>query len=94
MVRRVTKNRKKACINIAGDDSLLLFADGLDDAILGMAERDGINLVVYDQLAVIETLCKRDKMTKNEAEEFFAFNIAGAWMGEGTPLFLRRIDPA
>jgi hypothetical protein len=29
--------------------------------------------------------------TRDEAEEFFDFNIAGAWMGEQTPIILRRI---
>ena len=29
-------------------------------------------------------------MTNNEAYEYFHFNILGAWMGEGTPCFLKR----
>ena len=27
-------------------------------------------------------------MTNEEAIEYFEFNVVGAWMGEGTPIFL------
>jgi hypothetical protein len=30
-------------------------------------------------------------MTEEEAEEFFEYNVAGSWRGEGTPLFLWKI---
>lgn len=68
-----------------------LFADGLEEAILGIAERcSKAPLVVYDADKCIEILATRDGMSREEAEEFFHFNILGAWVGEGTPLFLWR----
>jgi hypothetical protein len=33
----------------------------------------------------------RDGMHEEEAEEYFEFNVAGAWVGHGTPVFVRRI---
>jgi hypothetical protein len=30
-------------------------------------------------------------MSYEEAEEYFEFNVSGAWMGPNTPLFLYRI---
>ena len=65
----------------------LLFADGFDDAILGVAERIGMEPVVaYDVNKIIEILAR--DMTEDEAVEFFEFNILGAYMGERTPVFI------
>jgi hypothetical protein len=68
-----------------------LFADGFDEAILGVAERcSRPALVVYDTARCIEILMARDGMTADEAWEYFEFNTIGAWVGEMTPLFLIR----
>ena len=48
-------------------------------------------LVVYDEAKCLDILVKRDGMTLEEAREFFEFNTAGAWGGEGTPMFLERM---
>lgn len=67
-----------------------MFMDGYDDCILGVVERFGSpGLVLYDRERVIQKLMKRDKMPRESAEEFFEFNMAGAWVGEGTPAFAR-----
>jgi len=29
----------------------------------------------------------RQELTRSEAEEFFDYNVTGAWMGDGTPCF-------
>ena len=47
-------------------------------------------LVVYDAEQCIEILVERDGLTYDEAEEYFSFNVTGAWVGEHTPLFLWR----
>ena len=66
-----------------------LKADGFDDAILGVASRCGMNdLVAYDTNKIINILMERDGMTYEEAQEFFDFNIIGAYMGENTPIFI------
>jgi len=65
----------------------LLFADGFDEAIIGVAERIGMEPVVaYDTNKIIEILSR--EMTEDEAVEFFEFNILGAYMGERTPVFV------
>jgi hypothetical protein len=68
----------------------LLCADGFDDAILGIGQRFNTTFVVYDLAKVIETLMTRDGMDEEDAIEFYEFNIVGAWVGDGTPCFLRR----
>lgn len=92
MPKNDISNRQQACLELIGDDdSELLFVNGHDDAIIGIVERDGIPLVVYDTAKIINLLRTRDRMSRDEAEEFFEYNVAGTWMGEQTPLFLRRI---
>ena len=67
----------------------LLFADGFDDAIIGVAERIGMEPVVaYDTDKIIEIL-SRD-MTEDEAVEYFDFNIIGAYVGERTPIYIKK----
>jgi hypothetical protein len=71
-------------------DPDLLFADGFDEAILGVAERCGSPLVVvYDYDKCVESLMK-DGMNEDEADEWMGFNVTGAYVGERTPWFLRR----
>lgn len=82
---------RRRCIDVAADGDGLLFAEGYDDAIVGIGDRNGEEIVVYDAVKVIRILRRRDRMSLDEAEEFFSFNVAGAWVGDRTPLFLRRI---
>lgn len=81
------KNRQR-CVELSEEGDELVFADGYDSAIIGIGQRDGVEIVVYDSAAVIRILCRRDGMTLMEAQDFFEFNVLGAWIGEKTPLFL------
>ena len=64
---------------------MLLEPEIFDDAIIGVTERaDGGQLVAYDRQRVIDILMQQG-MDRDEAEEYYSFNICGAWMGEGTP---------
>lgn len=82
---------RQACLACVEADETLMFVDGHDDAIVGVADREGVSVVVYDSKKVIRRLRARDGMSRDEAEEFFAFNIAGSWHGNMTPFFVRRI---
>ena len=65
-----------------------MFADGFDDAIIGV---DEVNLrVVYDIDEIINILM-RDEMTFDDAFDYYDYNIAGAYVGEKTPVFVRKI---
>ena len=67
-------------------------ADGFDDCVIGVSHRFGEPLTLaYDEEKVIKKLMKRDKMTRETALEFYAFNIIGAWVGKQTPIFIERI---
>lgn len=88
--RRKGNKRRNACIDLACGDELM-FADGLDAAIIGIADRDGTNVVVYEIGTIIEILKTRDGMSTDEAREFFDFNIARSYFGEITPLYVAML---
>lgn len=43
--------------------------------------------LIYSVQAYIRVLMRRDKMSLDEAMEFFEFNTRGAFMGEKTPIW-------
>ena len=63
--------------------------DGYDDAIIGVVERIGLEVVCYDLDKVIAILMKQG-MDEDDAWEWYQFNMVGAWVGEKTPVFLQR----
>lgn len=66
-----------------------LVADDFADAFVGVSYRCGKeSLAVYSVPRCIEILMKRDGTTHEGASEFFEFNVAGAWLGDGTPVWL------
>lgn len=70
------------------DDYELLFADGFDEAIVGVASRiSEPAIVVYDVGRVLDILMAQG-LSPEEAEEHFHFNVAGSWVGDRTPLFM------
>ena len=62
--------------------------DGFNDCIIGWCERANMDEVIaYDKWKVIEKL-KKGGMSGSEAMEYFYYNQLGAWVGEGTPVFI------
>lgn len=73
------------------DDENILYADGFEKAFIGIVESNGAApKACYDYDGCIEVLMSRDKMSYEDAVEFFDFNVAGAYVGEHTPAFLVR----
>lgn len=74
--------------------SQMLLADGFEGALLGYVEGFGqVPVALYDQEKCVEILQTRDGMTKEEAQEYFDFNIAGSYVGDKTPAFATLIKP-
>jgi len=64
----------------------MLLADGFSDAIIGIARRGPETFMVYDRTKCIEILT--EDMPREDAEEYFQFNVEGAWVGGGTPAYV------
>lgn len=79
-----TKEIKECLAEI---DEELLLADGFDEALIGYAQCFNNVVALYDRRKCIDILMKRDGMTEDGAQEFFEFNVTGAYVGERTPAF-------
>ena len=99
---RTKRTLKNPMFRVGGDECAefleaneALYADGFEDAFIGMVYRFGISgpVALYDQDRCIQILMDRDGMDYEGAIECFEFNTLGAWVGEGTPAFARLVAP-
>jgi hypothetical protein len=67
-------------------EEAVFLADGFDEAFLGIGQQFNRFFAVYDRFKCIQILSK--DMTLEEAEEYFDFNVVGAYVGENTPVFV------
>lgn len=70
---------------------MTLFADGFDDAIIGMDMNSDVYRVVYGVEKMIFILMHRDSMTEEEALEYLEYNVFSAYLGEGTPIYIYQM---
>ena len=70
----------------------MVLADGLDKAFVGVAFSFGEKIrAVYDIDKVIEEL-QEQGMSHEDAQEYFDYNIAGAYEGDQTPIFMHSMS--
>lgn len=71
-----------------------LTVDGFDEALVGWTDswsgHDRSIRAVYSAKKIIHML-EQQGMLREEAEEYFEFNIAGAYVGKHTPMFIREL---
>ena len=65
-------------------DENILTADGFDDAVIGF-EVHSMRLI-YSVTKCLEILMN-DGMDETDAQEYFSYNVEGAWVGEQTPIW-------
>jgi len=80
-------SKREQLLNYVPEDTLL-FADGFDDAIIGL-DTNSLR-VVYSKQKMIECLMK--DMELDDAIEYLEFNTWGAYVGEQTPIYIDEID--
>jgi len=72
------------------EELILLEGSEFDDAIMGIAEVNHLHVVVYSTSKIIDMLLA-DGWLIEDAYEHFYFNIAGAYLGPHTPIYVE--DP-
>lgn len=83
----ITKEGKRERLLEAYPDETLKFADGFDDAIIGVHDNFTKKpIVIYSKQKCIKVLMDNG-MTYEEAIEYFDFNVSGAYVGEDTPIW-------
>jgi hypothetical protein len=68
------------------EESFLL-ADGLEEAFIGIGYQFTTPIAIYSKAKSIQCLIDKG-MDEEQAYEYFDYNIAGAYVGEQTPIFL------
>mgnify|MGYP004459849741 CR=1 FL=1 len=66
----------------------MLLANGFEKAFLGIGRQFNKELAVYDYDKCIDILTK--DMCREDAVEYFEFNVVGAYVGEDTPIFVEK----
>lgn len=67
-----------------------LFADGLDEAIIGICPNS--LRVIYSRTKCAQILAKEDGMTDEEALDYLEYNTFNTYVGEYTPIFMEDFD--
>lgn len=62
-----------------------LFADGFDDAVIGIDSKD--MRVVYDYSKMVEILMAQG-LDELQANEHLEYNVLGSYVGEMTPIYI------
>jgi hypothetical protein len=68
------------------EESFLL-ADGLEEAFLGIGYQFTTPIAIYSKKKAIQHFMEQG-MDEEQAYEYFDYNVAGAYVGEQTPIFL------
>jgi len=85
----VMTDNETQLLDLAEENPDALLANGFEAAFIGVCRRFGQPpLAAYDVAECLRILVDRDEMSYEEAEEYFEFNVIGAWMGEHTPVFV------
>ena len=90
----MTREEIEAFIEEVFPAESLLLADNMDEAFIGLVSDrwgDSSPKAIYSISGCIK-LIKEMGMTATEAEEYFSYNVEGAYVGEGTPLFIHPPD--
>ena len=66
----------------------LLVPTGMEDALVGVVERFGMEPVALIDKDVVIKNYMEGGMSEEEAEEFYQYNCLGAFVGDETPVFL------
>ena len=77
--------RKELCEHF-GDD--LLFADGYDNAIIGVCGGHDSGRVAYSISKMIEICAREMAIDQDEAVEWLEYNTFSAYVGEHTPIYV------
>ena len=80
-------NTYEADLILKDREESFLLADGLEEAFIGIGYQFNTPIAIYSKSKAIQ--CLMDKgMDEEQAYEYFDYNVAGAYVGEQTPVFL------
>ena len=84
-------NTSEATAVLEEREEQFLLADGLESAFIGLGYQFHTPVAVYSKRKALEALMVQG-MSELEAIEYFDYNVAGAYIGEQTPIFLEDLS--
>ena len=70
-----------------------LLVDGLNEAVIGFGHQfTSAPVAIYDYDKCIEIFMRDIGWDHEEAMEWMQFNVIGAYMGTGTPIFMTKFE--
>ncbi len=85
------KTSKEIVERLSENEPEALTPDGFEDCVVGIVETFHGDVALLSKDMVIAKMIKRDRMSYEDALEFFDFNIKGAYMGDHQPVYLSGI---
>lgn len=80
---------EKACEFLSGEEDSAMCPDGFEEAVIGVTHLWNKGYVfALSTHKCMEILIARDGVSIEEAEEYFSFNVTGAYVGDKTPIFV------
>lgn len=70
----------------------MVYPEGFEDCIVGVAEKFGGPPIAVMDLEKMLAKLEKGEMTREEAIEYFEFNILGAYIGDQTPVYMHVPD--
>lgn len=71
---------------------VIVYPNGFEDCIVGVGERFGGPPMAILDVEKMLTKLEKEGMTREEAIEYFEFNILGAHVGEQNPVYMHVPD--
>lgn len=68
------------------------YLDGFDEAILGIDMVSDPPRVIYDSGTILMKLIDRDKMSVEDAMEYYEYNIYNLHLGPGSPILCDPVE--
>jgi hypothetical protein len=78
---------EEAHILLQEREESVLFADGLEEAFIGIGYQFNTPIAIYSKKKAIQYFMERG-MDEEQAHEYFDYNVIGSYVGEQTPIFL------
>ena len=72
-----------------GEDEKILLADGLEAAFMAIGRQFSHPVAIYSYKKAIKILMRDHGMDREEAIEYFDYNISGSFIGDQTPVFIQ-----
>jgi hypothetical protein len=82
-------NKRVEIIELYADTDNILFADGLDEAIIGF--EPNLWRVVYSRNRCIEIIAA-EGMSTEDALDYLEYNTFNTYMGDNTPLWVEDFE--